>query len=209
LPVAAQQSGDPGALTIQTPSFPMASPRHPYHFQLQARNGVPPLKWTVALGTMPGGLKLGEDGLLSGTPGTTGVFRFTLKVTDSTRTPQTAAREFTLRVAPPLLLEWRSYPKVSGNRVDGSVLVSNGTEDDFDLTFIVLAVAEDGRATAIGYQHFPLQQGATEFELKFGDTLPRGNYTVHVDTVAEVAVKDQIYRARLQSKGVLPITVGP
>jgi len=108
-----------------------------------------------------------------------------------------------------MLMEWKKYARVSGNRVEGSVVVSNSTEDDFDFTFIVLAVAEDGRATAIGYQRFDLKSGVDSLELPFGETLPRGAYVVHVDAVAEVPPKDAIYRARLQTKEKLPVIVGP
>jgi len=74
---------------------------------------------------------------------------------------------------------------------------------------VILAVAENGRATAIGYQHFPLNAGITSFEIAFGETLPRGAYVVHVDAIAEVPPKDAIYRARLQTKEKLQVVVGP
>jgi hypothetical protein len=154
-------------------------------------------------------MKLSDDGVLSGTPSSVGDFRFTVSVTDTSQPAVTARREVVLHVVPPLLLEWKRPAKVSGNRIDGSVQVSNGTEDDFDLTFIVLAVAENGRAVAIGYQRFPLKTGTTDFELPFGDTLPKGGYVVHVDVVGEVAPKDAIYRARLQTKDRLAVVVGP
>jgi hypothetical protein len=154
-------------------------------------------------------MKVGGDGSLSGAAIASGTFHFTVQVTDTSQPPQSARLEVQLKVVPPLLLEWKDYAKVSGNRIDGKVQVSNGTEDDFDLTFVVLAVAEDGRATAIGYQRFPLRHGTTSFEIPFGETLPHGGYVVHVDTVAEVPEKDQIYRARLQTKDRLQVVVGP
>jgi len=205
----AQQASDPSLLAVDAIALPKATPRHPYKFQFQAHGGIPPVRWTLVAGSLPTGMKLGEDGLIAGTPGSVGDFHFTVSVTDSSRPVQAARREFVLHVVPPLLLEWKKVAKVSGNRIDGSVQVSNGTEDDFDLTFIVLAVAENGRAVAIGYQRFPLRTGTTEFEIPFGDTLPRGGYVVHVDVVAEVAPKDAIYRARLQTKDRLAVLVGP
>jgi len=167
------------------------------------------MKWEVVDGDVPAGLRLSPDGILTGTPIAAGLFHFTVQVTDSSRPPVTAKRAVELRVVPPLLLEWKNYAKVSANRIDGAVLVSNGTDDDFDFTIVVLAVAEDGRATAIGYQHFPLGPGVTSFEIPFGDTLPRGAYVVHVDAIAEVPPKDAIYRARLQTKEKLQVAVGP
>jgi hypothetical protein len=205
----AQQTSDPSQLSVDATALPKATPRHPYKFQFQAHGGIPPVAWTLTSGSLPAGMKVGNDGTLAGTPGSVGDFRFTVSVTDTSRPVQTARREFVLHVVPPLLLEWKKQAKVSGNRIDGSVQVSNGTEDDFDLTFIVLAVAENGRAVAIGYQRFPLKTGTTAFEIPFGDTLPHGGYVVHVDVVAEVASKDLIYRARLQTKDRLVVVVGP
>ena len=205
----AQQASDPSQLAVDAIDLPKATPHHPYKFQFPVHGGIPPVAWTLAAGSLPTGMKLGSDGTLAGTPGSVGNFRFTVSVSDSSRPVQTARREFVLHVVPPLLLEWKREAKVSGNRIDGSVQVSNGTEDDFDLTFIVLAVAENGRAVAIGYQRFPLKTGTTGFEIPFGDTLPNGSYVVHVDVVAEVAAKDLIYRARLQTKDRLAVVVGP
>jgi len=74
---------------------------------------------------------------------------------------------------------------------------------------VVLAVAENGRATAIGYQRFDLKKGTTDFEIPFGENLPHGGYVVHVDGVGEVAALNQINRARLQTPGPLQVAVGP
>jgi hypothetical protein len=78
-----------------------------------------------------------------------------------------------------------------------------------DLTFVVMAVAENGRATAIGYQHFMLERGTVGKMLPFGETLPHGGYVVHVDAVGEVASRNLIYRERLETAGALQVTVGP
>jgi len=204
-----QQTTDPAQLAVDTAALPKATPRHPYRFQLQARGGIPAMQWRFTAGSLPAGMTLSTDGMISGTPASVGNFRFTVSVTDTSRPPLTARRELVLQVVPPLLLEWKKEARVTVNRIDGSVQVSNGTEDDFDLTFIVLAVAENGRAVAIGYQRFPLKTGTTAFEIPFGDTLPKGNYVVHVDVVAEVLPKDAIYRARLQTKAPLAVIVGP
>ena len=207
--LAVGQAGSGPAVAIETNPLPNAAPRRAYHFEFHARNGIPPLEWKVIAGSLPAGLKLGLDGVLTGTPVAAGLYRFTVQATDTSNPPQVATREMQLRVVPPLLLEWKKFAKVADNRIDGSVLVSNGTEDDFDLTLIVLAVAENGRATAIGYQRLTLNRGVTSFEIPFGETLPSGGYAVHVDAIAEVADKDLIYRARLQTKEALRVIVGP
>jgi len=98
---------------------------------------------------------------------------------------------------------------VVGNRIEGSVEVSNATADDIDLTFDVKAVAENGRATEIGYQHYVLTRGTIGMALPFGETLPFGGYVVNVNMVGEVAKRNAIYRQQLQTPKPLRITVGP
>ena len=206
---SAQQPADLTNLWLDAVTLPKASPRHEYKFQFQAHGGIPPMKYSVSEGKLPAAMKLGDDGLLSGTPTTVGDFKFTVTATDSSNPPQKAFRSYVLRVLQPMVMEWKRYPRAAGNRIDGSIIVSNNTEDDFDFTFVVLAVSENGRATAIGYQHFPLKSGVDSQEIPFGETLPKGAYALHLDAVSEVSAKDQIYRVRLQTKDKLQIAVGP
>ncbi|HXY03279.1 MAG TPA: hypothetical protein VEI49_06840, partial [Terriglobales bacterium] len=105
--------------------------------------------------------------------------------------------------------QWGRYPKVNGRRIEGSAFVSNQTDRSFDLTVIVLAVNETGRATAIGYQHFVLKKNSDAVEIPFGENLANGSYQVNLDAVAEVEATDSIYRARLVPKERFPVTTGP
>jgi hypothetical protein len=98
--------------------------------------------------------------------------------------------------------------QVNDQRIDGSIKISNHSGRDFDLTFIVLAVNDIGRATAIGYQHFPLKKNTTDMEIPFGETLSAGNYAVNVDVVGEEPISKNIFRARLVT-GKESITQGP
>jgi hypothetical protein len=107
------------------------------------------------------------------------------------------------------LLEWHQPPIAHDNRIDGSLKVSNGSTESFDLTVIVVAVAENGRATAIGYQHFPLNPGAKDVEIPFGNTLPFGGYVIHADAIAEIPSRNTILRQRLQTPQPLQIVQGP
>ena len=100
----------------------------------------------------------------------------------------------------PLLIEWSKKPKITGRRLEGSIKVSNQTGQDFDLTFVALAVDPTGRATAVGYQHFTLKNNTDDFEIPFGENLPFGAYELHADAIAEVAETNTIYRARLTTE---------
>jgi hypothetical protein len=206
-PAASTPEG--GQLIMETSSLPSGYTRGTYTFTLRAHGGIPRLHWKVEDGELPPGLKLEDDGRLHGAPEKPGEYRFTVSVTDDAKPRQAVEREFVLNVLRALVLEWKAPPHVAGSRIEGSVQVSNETPEDFDFTFYVLAVSENGRATAIGYQRFPLKKGTTDFEIPFGETLPSGAYVVHADAVGEVAEKNHIYRARLQTPGPLQVAVGP
>lgn len=203
---AARQQEDPGLSVVNDSSLPEASPLGSYEVRLSARGGAAPLHWRLDNGALPPGIQLESDGLIHGAARSGGEFHFTVTVRDASG--QSAQKEFIIRVHSALELKWKSMARVDGNRIDGSVEVSNATRDDMDLTFIVLAVAPNGRATAIGYQHFSLRKGTIGQELPFGDTIARGSYVLYVDAVGEVIPRKIIYRQQLQTHS-LQVTVGP
>jgi Putative Ig domain len=202
----AQQTQPSGSVSITPTKPPKASLWNHYLFQFQAGGGVPPYHWRLVGGSFPRGLSLQEDGQIIGTVEEQGQWAFTITVADQTRKAQ--RQSYTLSTEAPLSSAWSRKPQVNGQRIDGSVKVSNTTGRDFDLTFVVLAVNDVGRATAIGYQHFPLKQNTLDFELPFGDTLAPGNYIVNVDVVGEEAQSNIIFRSRLVS-GKEAVTQGP
>jgi Putative Ig domain len=212
-PLASQvapQPAAPGApLSVNTAILPKAFVRQPYQFQLRAEGGFSPFQWRISRGALPKGVALHDDGLLTGTPEEGGTFPFTVTVTDSGKPAHERNQELQLVVVAPLLAKWSEYPKVTGQRVEGSIKVSNQTEQDFDLTVVVLAVNETGRATALGYQHFTLKKDTDDVEIDFGDNLPRGGYQVNADVVGEVAETDTIHRARLVTPEKLRVVQGP
>ena len=206
----AQQGQSESDLIIEGDSpLPETYPHASYEFHFRARGGVPPLHWRVERGVLPPGLKLEDDGLLHGSPEHTGEFEFTVFVTDSGQPQRTVQKVFVVRVRSAMALSWKTPAHLNGNRIEGSAQISNTTADDIDLTFIVLAVPENGRAVAIGYQHFLLRRGTLGQELPFGEILPRGGYVVHIDAVGEVPDRNVIYRERLQTPGILQVNVGP
>ena len=208
IPQAPAQTANDSELVIENDSqLPDTYPLANYELRFRGRGGVVPLHWKVEKGTLPPGLKLDEDGLLHGRPERAGEFQFTLSLRDS-GSQRAVQKGFILRVVSALTLNWKKEAHVNGNRIEGSVEVSNTTPDDIDLTFIVLAVPPDGRAVAIGYQRFTLRRGTVYMELPFGETLPRGSYVVHVDVIGEVASKNVIHRQRLQTSA-LQVAVGP
>ncbi len=201
------QSADQG-LAIASESLPQAVLHQNYFYEFRAHGGTAPLHWQVESGALPPGLKLdAASGRIAGAAASPGEYRFTAKVSDAAQPPQVATREFVLRVAVPLTLEWSVYPRTENDKaIRGAVAISNGTGDAFDMTFIAVAVNEVGKAFALGYQHFTLPAASTSPRIDFGSTLPAGTYVVHVDAVAEVPSRDAIYRARQQTPKPLTLT---
>lgn len=208
LHLSAAQSEVP-ALEVKTGVLPKAFVRQPYQARLEARGGIVPFRWEVTEGSLPAGINLHNDGLLTGTPTQTGDFHFTVTLSDSSTPASQIVRKLSLIVVSPLATQWGRYPKVNGARLEGSISVSNETDDDLDLTVIVLAVNDIGRATAIGYQHFVLKKSEQPVEIPFGDNLPSGTYQLNVDAVAEVSATNSIYRARLVPKERFAVQPGP
>jgi hypothetical protein len=204
-----EQNDEPELLIVSDSLLPDTYSQAYYEVRLLARGGVPPLHWRLEKGALPPGVKLEDDGLLHGAAQRAGEFQFTISLTDSGKPQQAVEKGFVILVRSALGVDWKTPAHVNGNRIEGSVIVSNITPDNMDLTFIVLAVAPNGRATAIGYQHFLLPRKTSEKELPFGETLPRGAYLVHVDVIGEVARKNLIYREQLETPGPLQVTVGP
>jgi hypothetical protein len=204
-----QGPGESDLIIENDSQLPETYPHASYEVRFRAHGGVPPLHWRVEKGTLPPGLKLEDDGRLHGSPERTGDFQFSISVTDSGQPQRSVQKSFVLRVHSAMVLNWKNPAHVNGNRIEGSAEISNTTPDDIDLTFIVLAVPENGRAVAIGYQHFLLRRGTVGQELPFGETLPGGGYVVHVDAVGEVPAKNIIYRERMQTPSMLQVVVGP
>src|SRR5713101_2266027 len=206
----AQQAGAIGEpIVLQTTSLPKGFLRQPYHFKLEAQGGILPLKWEVTAGAQPPGIDLSLDGNLTGGPTEVDSFHFVVTITDSGKPARSQKKEFTFDVVAPLLVEWSKKPKITGRRLEGAIKVSNQTEQDFDFTFIAVAVDPTGRATAVGYQHFTLKKDTDELEIPFGENLPFGTYDLSVDAVAEVAATNTIYRAHLATAEKLQVQQGP
>jgi len=189
-------------------NLPPASLWEAYSHSIESSGGIRPYHWSVVSGSLPHGLELRDDGEIHGTVEDSAAVKLTLSVRDGNSPPQRQQKKFALRVETPLAAEWDHTVHVNGRRIDGSIKVSNRTGRDFDLTVVVLAVNQIGRATAIGYQHFPLSKQTQDLQIPFGDNVSRGDYTVNVDVVGEEPISNRIFRARLVT-GKQSVTLGP
>jgi hypothetical protein len=104
-----------GAGLTVTPagSLPTATVGTAYNVQLQVSGGQPPYSWSQLQGSLPLGLSLnGASGAISGVPGTSGTFNFTIGVSDSANI--SATRGYTILVGLPAL-PTLSIAGLSGN----------------------------------------------------------------------------------------------
>ena len=193
-------------ITAQTAASTVAGRN--FSFPLAAAGGAAPYTWRLVDGQLPPGLKLhAHTAVISGVPTAAGEYRFTIAVADSGAPPLQAQRLLIITVLAGMTIEWKQRPSVQGHTISGSVVVSNQTGQDLDLTVIVVAVNDIGRATTLGYQHFTLAADQAGPVIPFGSSPGLGTYVVHVDAVAHNPTASQyIYRVRKQTNQALVIT---
>jgi hypothetical protein len=200
----AQTTSSANPLQIQSVKLPVPVARQRYEAQLTATGGQPPYRWSVLSKALPFGLALNAGtGLISGTPQSNQEFSVLVQVMDSSDPPLTQTKLLLASTTAALSIDWASKPQVQGASISGAVRISNGSKDDFDLTLIIVAVNEYGRAVALRYEHFTLAHQTDSPTLQFTSTLPMGHYVVHADAVAEVPAKNAIYRDRKQQAGLI------
>lgn len=189
----------PASIAILTDTLPEPVAHAPYHFQLVARGGTPPYTWRLVKGKLPPGLRLqSQTGVISGVAPAAEELALTVRVTDSAEPAHTATRELRVTASPALEMVWQRHPALENDGIYGEVKVANPSKDAYDLTFIIVAINQIGKAFALGYQRFTLAP-SQEQAISFGSALPLGSYLVHADAVGEVAAKDVIRRAQLQT----------
>ena len=71
-----------------------------YGAQFAATGGVPGYSFAATAGSLPAGLSLSSNGILSGTPAKTGDYRFTVQVTDSSGATASAGFLLTIKTPP-------------------------------------------------------------------------------------------------------------
>ncbi len=84
---------------VLSASLPAGKNSVAYNQPLNAGAGVVPYSWMINSGTLPSGLALATNGIISGTPTTNGIFSFTVELTDAAS--ETATQALTLNVFPP------------------------------------------------------------------------------------------------------------
>lgn len=177
-----------------------------YTLPLTVTGGTQPYTWALAGGVLPPGCRLQpHKGNVTCVPTTPGDYRFTIVVADTSIPKHQVQRDLTIHVIAGLTIEWQEPPKVQGTTIAGSAIVANQTADEFDLTVVIVAVNDIGRATTLGYQHLRLGGQTTTPVIPFGSAPGPGTYYVRADAVAHRPGHHHVYRASKQTSH--PMTV--
>ena len=91
-------------LQVTTFALPNGTNGFAYSQQLSAIHGQLPYSWSLLSGSLPSGLTLATNGVISGTPTANGTFNFTVKVTDAL--PTNATQALALTVGSPPSVVW-------------------------------------------------------------------------------------------------------
>lgn len=107
------------AIAISPGSVPNPSVASAYSQALTASGGTAPYTYAISAGSLPAGMSLGSDGLLSGTPTAAGTFNLTVTATDSSSGtgPYVGNRAYTITVNAPLI----TLGPASGTSFNGTV----------------------------------------------------------------------------------------
>ena len=108
-------------LTVASGALQQAIASSPYSTTLSASGGTAPYTWTVTSGSLPSGISLQSSGLLSGTPLLTGTSIFTVQVSDSSSTKQTAIRLLQITVAAAPIVSVTVTPAIATVTSTGTV----------------------------------------------------------------------------------------
>jgi len=192
------------ALQILTPALPAPVAGEKYDVRLRAIGGTPPYRWSTPEAPFPAGLSLdANSGRITGIPDSSDEFSVLVQVSDSANPPLTHTKLLVASEGAPLTVRWTVRPHINASNIAGAVRVTNGSHDAMDMTVIVMAVNENGRATALRYEHLNLPPGRETPDLNFDVALPIGQYVAHVDAVGEVPEKRAIYRDRREVEGLI------
>jgi len=86
---------------ITTESLPVGTEEFPYpSTTLEATDGTLPYTWSILSGSLPDGLILSGDGVISGTPTQDGSYNFTVQVTDSDNPQRIVTKSLAITINP-------------------------------------------------------------------------------------------------------------
>ena len=125
-----------GSLQVTTAALPNGAIGTAYDQQLTADGGYTgsPYSWSVYSGSLPPGLSMDSGGTIQGTPTASGLFSFTVQVTDQNNNEATKA--LSLNILMPLQVTTTSLPNGTNNAAYSQTLAASGGQTPYSWTKI-------------------------------------------------------------------------
>jgi sugar lactone lactonase YvrE len=115
-----------GPLAVSAATLPNGVVGSVYSASLSATGGVQPYAWTLSSGSMPAGLTLSRNGVISGTPAAAGTSTFTVTVTDGQSS--SSAQVFQIQVMAALAVNAGALPSgIAGAGYSQNLSAAGGT----------------------------------------------------------------------------------
>jgi len=115
------------AVSITTAALGSGLPGVPYAGTVSANGGALPYRWSISAGTLPPGLSLNAaSGQITGTPSASGVFPFTVQVTDFNAVTATKNLTITIGAGQLLTITTTSLPDGALNQTYSQQLAATG-----------------------------------------------------------------------------------
>lgn len=111
-------------LAVTTASLPGGVVGQSASTTLTATGGGTPYTWSLAAGSLPGGVTLSSAGVLAGSPTASGAFPVTVRVADPGG--RSAQRALTLNVVDPLRITTTALPDATGQSAYSTTLAATG-----------------------------------------------------------------------------------
>ena len=114
------------SLAVATTALPAATTSLPYGQTLAAFGGQSPYTWAITSGALSPGLSLTNNGVLAGTPTSSGTYSFTVKVTDALSATATQTLQLTVSNYTPPNITFSLTPAAVSNTYVGPITLQIG-----------------------------------------------------------------------------------
>jgi hypothetical protein len=115
------------ALSIVTATLPNGTPGTPYSATLTGSGGTPPYFWQLGNGSLPPGLVVSLNGLISGTPTAGGTYNFSITLLDSKSAFTSKSFSITISSPKPTITTTSLPNATQGQSYSQSVFATGGT----------------------------------------------------------------------------------
>lgn len=119
-------------ITLAPSTLPGGNVSTAYNQTITSSGGTSPYTYTVTTGTLPAGLTLSSDGVLSGTPTTAGTSSVTITATDATAC--TGNRAYSITICPAIILSPSTLPNGTVSTAYNQTITTSGGTSPYTYT---------------------------------------------------------------------------